>query len=144
MKSATRYIAEDGTEFRSEADCISHEALCAEIAEVMSTLPARPDDDGCNFSNGGGYIQHSPAAFYTAREALLRMAGRIFPHKWFEQSIADKSIHPSWAGWMIDEASAPLSRAWYRFMCVDADLREWGQPFFRDHPDEAKQVCLSP
>lgn len=38
MKSITKYQADDGTEFATESDCLAHEALCAEIAEIVARL----------------------------------------------------------------------------------------------------------
>ena len=145
MKTIQKFMADDGAEFVFEADCVAHEALCAEVAEIMATLPKRPNDDGCRFSNGHGYLQHDPAKFWPARDALLRMAHRLYPHKWFEQALADRTVHASWAGRLIIEASRPLDRAWHRISCVDADLREWGQPFYANNsdkvaPDDLREV----
>jgi hypothetical protein len=145
MKAIRKYQAEDGSEFNSEADCIAYEALCAEIDEVMATLPPRPNDDGCGFSNGHGYLQHDRVQFIRARTALLHIANRLMPHKWFEQALADETIHASWAGRLISEMSRPLDRAWSRFMCIDDRLREWGQPYYAAHPEDAPELaCLNP
>ena len=136
MQRIQKFKADDGAEFTTEAECLEYEALCAEIAEVMATLPKRPEDDGCRFSNGHGYLQHTPERFWPARDALLRIGNRLMPHKWFDQALADKTMHASWCGRLIDEASRPLSRAWDRFRCVDKDLREWGQPYYANNPDK--------
>ena len=137
MQAIQKYRADDGAEFDSEKKCIAHEELCAEIAKVMATLPKRPNDDGCTFSNGHGYLQHSAEQFWPAREALLRIGNKLFPHKWFDKSIADRSVNSSWAARLIGEASAPLCRAWERISCVDGQLREWGQPYYANNPNEA-------
>ena len=138
MKAITKFKAEDGVEFNSEADCIAHEALCAEIDEIMATLPRRPNDEGCRFSNGHGFLQHSTEKFWPARDALLRIGNRLFPHKWFDQSLADRTVDSSWAGRLISETSAPLWRAWSRISCVDKQLREWGQPYYANNPEKAE------
>jgi hypothetical protein len=57
MQRTQKFKADDGAEFTTEAACLEYEALCAGIAEVMATLPQRPDDDGCRFSNGHGYLR---------------------------------------------------------------------------------------
>lgn len=139
MQRIQKFKADDGAEFPTEAECLEYEALCAEIAEVMATLPKRPDDDGCRFSNGHGYLQHTPEKFWPVRDALLRIGNRLMPHKWFEQALADKTVHASWCGRLIDETSSPLMRAWYRVMCVDKELREWGQPYYADNPDKVER-----
>lgn len=144
MKEVTKYLADDGLEFNDRAQCERYEAMCANVAALMSKLPAKPDLPGCSFENGGGYVQHDPAAARAVRSGLLRIANEIMPHKWFDQSIADETVHPSWAGRMIDEMDQRcLSRAWHRFMCMSADFREYGQPYFASHPEEAKDVCLA-
>lgn len=144
MQSITKFKADDGTEFYDKGECLAHESLCAQVASVMAELPALPKDDGCKFSNGHGYIQHDPLVFWVAREKLLRLAAPICKHKWIDDAIARPTeIHPSWPHRIISECSAPLSRAWYRFMCVDSLLREWGQPYFANNPTEAEQVCLN-
>lgn len=135
MQAIQKYRADDGAEFAAEVDCIAHEALCAEVTEIMATLPKRPSDEGCRFSNGHGYLQHTPEKFWPARDALLRVAKRLIPHKWIDQALVDKTVHASWAGRLIDETSRPLARAWYRLMCIDKDLREWGQPYYANNPD---------
>lgn len=143
-KLVAKYKADDGAEFNNEADCIAHEALCAEIAEVVRLLPPRPQYDGGRFANGGGYIQHDEKTFHMVREALLRIANRLFPHKWLAEALEKHSeVHASYPGRIIYETSPPVARAWYRFMCTDKSLREWGQPYYADYPHEAEQVRLN-
>lgn len=143
MQRITKFKADDGAEFDTEAKCIEYEALAAEVAEVVSILPARPDDDGCQFSNGSGYLQHDAAQLKKARDALLRIGMRYMTNPpWFQQT-RDGEAHPSWAGRLMDECPRPLSRAWYRFQCCDIQGREWGQPYYANHPDEATQTRLN-
>jgi hypothetical protein len=138
MKTIKKFQADDGTEFTKESDCIAHEALCAEIDEIMRKLPNRPDDSGCKFSNGYGFLQHDPKTFWAVRDELLRIGNRLIPHKWFDQALEDRTAHPSWVGRLIGESSRPLDRAWSRIMCVDSNLREWGQPFYANNPDKVE------
>lgn len=138
MQAIQKFLAEDGAEFNTEAACVEHEALCAEVAEIMATLPKRPSDDRCRFSNGEGYLQHTEAQFLAARAALLRIGNRLYPHKWFDQALTDLTVHASWCGRLIDETSRPLARAWQRVMCTDSKLREWGQPYYANNPDKAE------
>lgn len=143
MKSITKYVANDGTEFNTKADCLRHEALIVEIDEIMSDLPELPKEDGCSFANGSGYIQHKAVTFFMVRERLLKIAKRFTDHKWIDQSIeSPRTTHASWAGRIIDECCPrPLSRAWHRIYCTNVQsLREYGQPYYADHENEAKQV----
>lgn len=144
MEAITKFRADDGTEFADADDAKAHEALCAEIDAVMRTLPPMPKDDGCNFSNGHGFIQHDPVTFNAARHALLRIADRVCPHRRIRESIADDTAHSSWAGRIISESSMPLSRAWYRIEKTDTKFREWGQPYYANNPDKGEQFCLNP
>ena len=144
MQAIQKYRADDGAEFKDDISCIAYEALCAEVAEIMATLPKRPSDDGCQFSNGHGYLQHNADKFLAARAALLRVGARLYPHKWFDQALADPTVHPSWCGRLIDETSRPLVAAWHRVMCIDAKFREWGQPYYANNPEAAHgqhEVC---
>ncbi len=136
MKAITKYQAKDGAVFDTESDAIDHEKICDEIDAIMLALPPRPDNDECRFVNGQGYIQHKPEVFWVVRANLLKVASRFTDHEWIKKSIADSSVHPSFAHRIIGEFSSPLSTAWYRIMCVDKNLREWGQPYFADNNDK--------
>jgi hypothetical protein len=140
MQTIQKFKADDGAEFDAEDACVAYESLCAEVAEVMGTLPARPDDDGCRFSNGGGYLRHDAATLGRARVAILKIAQQFATDPpWFQQSIDDPAgCHPSWAGRLIDDCCPhPVKSAWYRFMCIDKQGREWGQPYYANNPAEA-------
>jgi hypothetical protein len=140
MQAIQKFKADDGAEFRTEAECISYEALCAEVAEIMATLPAQPKDDGCRFSNGDGYLQHEPANLERARISILKIGQRFIKEPpWLQQTIdTPAGCHPSWAGRLIGDACPrPVNDAWYRFQCIDKQNREWGQPYYANNPNEA-------
>jgi hypothetical protein len=144
MKTISKFVADDGVEFFQREECEKYEALTARIALVMSAFPAKPKDDGCNFANGHGYFQHEAATFYRVREALLLIAKEVTPHRWIDDCIADKNAHPSYVSRILgDYACRPLSDAWYRFNCIDSQLREWGQPYFAMNPKDGKLICLN-
>jgi hypothetical protein len=144
MRVVTKYVSDDGREFLAAPECIQYEALCKEVDEIMAPLGMRPDLPGCGFENGDGYLQHDPVVVAKVRNALLKIANTIMPHKWFDQSIADHNADPSWAGRLIGEMSERcLVRAWNRFSCIGAGAREYGQPFYAAHPERVKPVCLN-
>lgn len=144
MKSITKYVSDDGLEFTSERECISYEALCKEVSEIMDKLAPRPALPGCGFENGDGYIQHDPEVAWAAKVAILKVANGIFPHQWLEQSMDDKSVDPSWAGRIIGDLSQKcVYQAWHRFQCMDKEFREFGQPYYALHPERAKDACLN-
>lgn len=139
MKTILRYQANDGAIFDSAEACTRYEDLCAEVTAIMAQLISLPLSERCHFGNGGGYIQQDPETFKKVRRSLLKLAQRECPHKWIDQSIADDSIDPSWAGRIISDCSAPISRGWYRISCTDKRFREWGQPYFALNPSKGKQ-----
>ena len=140
MKQVIKYEAKDGAVFDSAEKCLEHEALIDEIDAVMSALPKKPNSDTCRFDNGHGYIQHSSADFLAAKNSLLRIANRIWPHKWFVSTIErPDERHHGYAGRLISEMAAPLYKAWYRISCTDKNYREWGQPYYAENPPSGAQ-----
>lgn len=145
MQTIQKFVSDDGLEFVDRQACIRYEAMCKEVAEIMSKLPAIPELPGCGFANGDGYLQHDPVVAKAARDALLRIANTIMPHKWFQQTLDGENVHASRAGRLISEMSEKcVWQAWHRFSCMTADWREYGQPFYANNPDKASDVCLNP
>lgn len=145
MKKITKYVADDGSEFNSLDECEKYELHCKHVSDVMKGLGETPELPGCGFSNGDGYLQHEEKTFMDVRTKLLEIAKQFTDHKWIQQTI-DKGLdaHPSYAGRIIDECTtSPLRRAWYRIMCVDTKFREWGQPYYANYPEQAKNVRLN-
>lgn len=145
MQAVTRYVALDGTEHLSEETCREREKLIGDVAQIMSGMPARPNDT--DYSNGKGYLQHDAVAFQAARNALLELANRIAPMHWLTETLAGgMRIDPSWAHRWISDVPAlePVAKAWYRIMCTDKKFREWGQPFFSRNPSEGEMVRVNP
>lgn len=151
MKTITKYQANDGTEFPNANDCLAHEKLCQLVARVMSKLPAQPENDGCNFANGSGYLQHHPADFWSAYKQLLQLAvGEVVQYGNFDvffKAINDPlAIHISHIERIISECCPKvIIRAFYRFRCTSFQtLREYGQPYYAAHPDDAQDLRLNP
>ena len=139
MRKIQRFQAKDGSEFKTEDECIAYEKLCDEVTKVMKTLPPIPEDDGCKFANGGGYIQHDAGKLEIARVAILKIGQRFIKDpSWLQQTIDNPTIDRSWASRLISEACpSPVKDAWGRFRCIDKQNREWGQPYYANNPDEA-------
>lgn len=143
MEAITKYKAFDGLEFNDADACAEHEANCKEADQIMSQLPAHPDT--CAFSNGGGYLQHDKDLLLKVRNQFCEFAKRYTDHKWIQQTI-DKGFeaHASWVDRLIGEtAPRSISKHWYRFMCIDSEFREWGQPYFTKNPNKAEQNQLN-
>ena len=142
MKEITKYQAYNGREFSDPDKCAVYENNCRCADFIISQL--HPNPDGSDFFNGGGYLQHDPAKVAMVRSELLALAAKETDHKWITKSINDSTVDPSWAGGIISECCTEnLYRAWIRISCIDAASREWGQPYYRQHPEEAQQVCLN-
>lgn len=143
MRKIQKWCAKDGAEFFEEEQCRSYERHCRAVKEAMEPMGKRPP--GCSFSNGSGYLQHTKEEFIAVRRKLLEIAKEFTDHRWIQDSI-DKglTVHPSYAGRIISECTTiPLDRAWSRIMCVDKNFREWGQPYYAENPNEAKQIRLN-
>lgn len=147
----TVYKAADGSRWDTEEKAIERERLLAAVAHAMAPLGETPNLPGCRFENGGGFLQHEPEAVRSVRLALWELTrkplgwwikGQIENHGRTEEQLATE-CHPSWFGRMLDGSCPPLERAWGRIMCIDDRCREWGQPYYASHPEEAKQVRLN-
>ncbi len=144
MEIITKYKAHDGREFLDSDECAVHEQNCTIALGIANKLPGKPS--GCDFSNGSGYIQHTRDNVLNVRNEFLEFVKRYTKDISIIQQTIDKGFdaHSSWAGRIIDECTPnSISKHWYRFMCIDAQFREWGQPYYADNPDKAEQVQLN-
>jgi len=143
MEQITKFKAIDGTEFSNKEECLKYELLIERVNNIMALLPPLPKDDGCNFSNGSGYVKHNKATLRNAQIQLLEICKEYIDHKWIQQTIDDETMHSSYVGRLLsDYGIRPLNDAWYRFSCVDDQYREWGQPYFATNPDKGTDLCV--
>lgn len=143
MQEITKYKAEDGREFLNKGECEDHEHNCLTAFGIMSALPSRPD--GCDFSNGSGYLQHDKDQLLLVRNSFLEFAKRYTTASYIQQTI-DKGFdaHASRAGRVLSEALPnSIYKHWYRFETIGEDFREWGQPYYANNPDKATQKQLN-
>lgn len=144
MEVITKFKAIDGTEFKKESDCLKYELLIKRVDDIMALLPPKPNDDGCKFSNGSGYLQHEKTVLRNAQLQLLEICKEYIDHKWIQQTIDDENVHCSYVGRLLSDYNIkPLNNAWHRFSCIDKQQREWGQPYFALNPNEGEQVELN-
>jgi hypothetical protein len=142
METIQKFKAIDDCEFTNKDECIKYELLIEIVDSIMNTLPKKPDS--CSFSNGSGYLQHDKTILRNAKINLLTICKEYIDHDWIQQTIDDENVHPSYVGRLLgDYGIKPLNKAWYRFQCIDSNLREWGQPYYASNPNEAEQVCLN-
>ncbi len=146
MKEIIEYQADDGTIWSTKARCLGYEALQREVDKIMSIWPEHSKDDGCNFSNGGGYYQLEREKVMNTRRALLTLVKDIATTtSWVANAIADETVHLSWPQRIIGDYDElrPVSRALNRVACVDDQFREWGQPYYANNPDKGQQRDLT-
>lgn len=146
MQAITKWKADDGREFDSEADALAHEGRCARVAAIMAEWPADPDEGkpGCDFANGGGYLQLSEGLVVGTRNKLLDLIAETLSHEWIEDS-RDPTTDSSWVARLLsDSHDHCVADAWYRLSCVDSRWRWWGQPFYALNMWEGVQECLNP
>jgi len=130
MKAITKYRAEDGSEWTTATEAGARDRLCGEVADAMGPLIARPTD--CDYGNGDGFVQQDRTVALAAKQRLLDLAARISSYGVFK--LPAEQVHPMGvAGRILDDMGGPISRAWWRFQCMDAEWREWGQPYFAIH-----------
>lgn len=140
----TRYVADDKSEFDNRAAADKYCEQADLVARLMSELLPKPE--GCDFSNGHGYIQHDAELLKAVWNGLLDYAAQfLMPHAWLAES-QDLAADASWVGRLIGEwGHKALGDAWYRMQCIDRrTAKEYGQPYFALHPNEAKGGCLNP
>ncbi len=143
MKRIIKYKAIDGKEFENSEDCLNYESLIHRVDTIMGQLTPKPNDDGCKFSNGHGFIQHNTNTVTKVKNEILELCKIHIDHPWIQQSIDDPEVHSSWVGRLLSDYNiSPLNNAWYRFSCIDNLGREFGQPYFVDNPEKATLVSI--
>src|SRR4051812_40306706 len=115
MKAVLKYQANDGTVFDDEAAAASHEAFLAALAKIEEILPPIPKNDGSQFANGEGYIQHCPDDVRAYKQGLLKLtAGRNLGFKFAEWAEIPDQVHPNGiVGRILSDGDRHLYRAWY-------------------------------
>lgn len=142
MKEITRYESPDGNQFNTVAECKRYETLCGTVEAILGWIPNRPDC--CDFSNGGGYIQHDKKTFIEFKNALLDLIGKRLKHKWVEETKSEDRHVSHLARLLDDSGESCLQNAWQRIYCTDKKYREWGQPFYVNNPEKGTQKRLNP
>lgn len=140
MKSIIKYKAIDGREFDFEEECEKHERLLVQIERAIKPLGSPPKEDGCSFANGGGYLQHDLPTVEAVKLALIDLAA--VPEN-VKEGVRTRPASHSIIGRYLDDGDSPVRKGWYRLMCIDEQGREWGQPFYALHPEQATQVRLN-
>lgn len=147
MYTVTRYVANDGSEWRFEAQCLARDALIVKVADAMAELKSTPTDN-----NWEGYVQQDPDAIIRCRDKLFEIANTDDVLKsWIDRQCTThgktvrelaREVHPSWFGRLLDGGHEPLAKAYARLCAIDADYREWNQPYYALNPGTGADVCV--
>lgn len=90
-----------------------------------------PVDKGCDFANGGGYIQQTPTACAKWLTLVTEAANK------FESSEVARMWNENPRGFVgryLDDGDSPLYRSWVRVQRIDGASREWGQIYYANNP----------
>lgn len=124
METITKYRANDGCEFSTEAEALKRDHLIAAIDSAMAPMAGvpelRPDQ----------YYQHLPSVVLACRCSIVLLCRIEYPNtQVFKAEPA--SVHPqSFAGRFLGDNPGPLYDAWCRFMRIDNAGREYEQPYY--------------
>lgn len=136
MNKLTKYQAVDGREFKFLEDCLKYENDLHIISNIELELISRPDNT--NFLNGGGYIQQKESSVVSAMIKTIKLLD-------IPEDIKDKALQSPFKSRFgiidryLDDCDLLHRKIWYRFMCIDDQYREWGQPYFAMNPDKGNQ-----
>ena len=131
MREAIVYVAADGSEFKSAKACEKYEALLKEVKVLMKPLPKLPKDNSCEFANGKGWIQHTEDTYRKVWTAFYKLACRE------HDGIEEYAINSYGFARTLDDGGSPLYAYYMRYVNTNPEtLREYGQMYYRLHPEE--------
>lgn len=111
MKEVTFYEASDGKAFRSATACRRHEKDVENVERWTRQYLLKPPTK----HNGEVFVRQPPES----RKALI---ARL-------ESVGHGNPRIS------DDSDSAYNKLWFRIMCIDDQNREWGQPYFANHPN---------
>lgn len=139
MKEVTKYQADDGRVFDTEHEAIVQDAKAVSLKKISKLLKPIPENDGCKFSNGAGYVQQDALRVQEYKRGIMLLGACHHPKmaEWAKNPI---EVHPqSIVGRILSDCDQLLYRAWHRVMCMDGQFREWGQPYYAMNPEKGEQ-----
>lgn len=152
MKAVTVYEAMDGSHFGDPDACLARDRLCAQCDTLLKMLEPIPENDGCSFANGDGYVAQDPKRYVAVLNGALDIFDGYFTseaarkHSAYARQQGPGHAMDSFVGRYLDDSPnlSPLRSVWSRLRDIDAQCREWGQPFYASNPTAGKQVRLNP
>lgn len=132
MRTLTKHEAKDGSLHDAVVDALKRDAYIEALDAADAILGPKPD------ANGANYVQHERGRIEDYIAAIVEALGT---YESARLSLMFRENPRGIVGRYLDDSRSPAYRASYRVMCIDADDKEWGQPYFVLHPNpEAKAM----
>jgi hypothetical protein len=134
-ETVTAYVANDGARFKTQEQCVEYETELHKVEPIISQLPRSNPPHGM-------YVQHDAEPLRRIRRLLwtlvLEKLGDEYPN--WKLHVADDLAPFSVVDRVLDDYTGPLARAWKMLRFFDfATGREYDQPYFVLHPNEAME-----
>lgn len=123
MRTVTKYQANDGSEWDTVEQCEDHERLLERIEAINAILSDHPVD-----GNDDVGVQHDPMKVALFVTQLKELAAEECPQ--YAKEIILATSGNSIGGRILNDGNSPAWRLWYRWMCIDRNGREFGQPYY--------------
>jgi hypothetical protein len=137
MKAVTKFKSDNGRLFDTEEEARKSDALFAAQNEV-SKLLLQAVDRSCDFSNGGGFIQHSKQDIDAFTAGIRNLIVMEFGDK--GETLRAFDVQPNgFVGRYLDDSGSNTYRLWCRLRNIDSELREWGQGYYALNPTQGTQ-----
>ena len=133
-----QYTSIDGHKFLDRNACQRYENELEQIQPILNEL------NRCDNIKANEYIQHDINDLLLIKRKIFTLVQHLykdsFPH-WLEWNGDD--VHPmSIVGRVLDDNGGPIAKAWRQLSNYNFDLgREYQQPYFALHPEEATK-CI--
>ena len=133
MKEIIMYKSLYGEIFKDKNACLAQDELYEKCKVIGSKLGPLPKDEGCDFSNGKGFLRHSTAI-------QLRLVREIEDLALSMKIVEDSKLN--FLGRILSDSSeyGPLRDLYSRLQCIDSQGREWGQMYFAINENKGEQV----
>ncbi|MDD5150840.1 MAG: hypothetical protein PHC28_10260 [Flavobacterium sp.] len=121
-----KYEAIDNELFDIKDEYIKYEKFLDKALSFIIKLKPIPNNDGCSFINGNGFVQQLPIVVNEVKYSFERLAKEM-----------GKEPHIS-TDYFYHEYGRSIGKFYYRLRCIDDEGREFGQIYYKDHPEYAK------
>ena len=135
METIQQYKSFCGKIFNTIEECNRYEVISKQVDNILETIEdSSKFDEGCNFTNGEGFIQHPANTYNILEKELVRLS-----NIWFKAEDDPFTCFNYYLGRYIDDSNMScLNKLSYKLMCIDELGREYGQPYFKNNPDKCK------